>query len=169
MQCSVTIWVRDRWSQPVCSFRSAKAAALLEFLVPLTNCFVCRWFCAILRPKPPLHRLNWLSFGKFQDTERFLIPCPRHVSSWVLHSGETCKYTMAPITQTNLERFSIYWYAPFCCVLVVALPSSEFPERLMNFPIYTRITVRLILKTIIDEGWKHKEKWRYKGLRKYIE
>jgi hypothetical protein len=31
-------------------------------------------------------------------------------------SGETCKYAMAPITQKNLERFSTYWYAPFCCV-----------------------------------------------------
>jgi hypothetical protein len=57
-----------------------------------------------------LHHQNWLSFGKFQDTEYFLIPCPRHVSSQLTPSGEICKYTMAPITHTNLERFSTYWY-----------------------------------------------------------
>ena len=65
--------------------------------------------------RPPLHRHNWLSFGKFQDTERFLIPCPRHVSPRLPPSGETCKYAMAPGTQKNLERFSTYWYGPFCC------------------------------------------------------
>ena len=58
-----------RWSQPASSFRSAQAATLLEFHVPLTNCFVRRWFCAVHGPKPPLHRRNWLSSGKFQDTE----------------------------------------------------------------------------------------------------
>ena len=31
------------------------------------------------------------NFGKFQGTERFLIPCPRHVSSRLPSSGETCK------------------------------------------------------------------------------
>jgi hypothetical protein len=104
------------WPWLGCSFCSAQAATLLEFLVPLTNCFVRRWLCVVLGPKPPLHCHNWLLFGKFQDTERFLIPCPRHVSSWLAPSSETCKYTMAPIIHTNLERFSTYWYAPFCCV-----------------------------------------------------
>ena len=46
--------------------------------VPFTNCFVFRWFCVVHDPKPPLHSHNWLSFGKFQDTERFLIHCERH-------------------------------------------------------------------------------------------
>jgi hypothetical protein len=81
-----------------------------------TNCFVRRWFCMVHGPKPPLHHHNWLSFVKFQDTKLFLIPCPRHVSSRLPPSGETCKYTKPPITQTNLDRFSTYWYAPFCCV-----------------------------------------------------
>jgi hypothetical protein len=75
----------------------------------------CLWFCVVHGPKCPLHRHNWLSSGILQDTERFLIPCPRHVSSRLPPSGETCKYVMTPITQTNLERFSTYWYAPFCC------------------------------------------------------
>ena len=104
----------DLWSQLACLFRSAQAATLLEFHVPLTNCFVCSWFCVVRCPKPLLHRHNWLRFGKFQDTEHFLIPCPRHVSSQLPPSGETCKYAMVPSTQTNLERFSTHWHAPFC-------------------------------------------------------
>ena len=103
-----------RWPRPASSFRSAQAATLLEFHVPPTNCFVRRWFCAVHGPKPPLHRHNWLSFGKFQDTERFLIHCARHFSSRLPPSGGICKYSKAPSTKQNFERFSTYWYAPFC-------------------------------------------------------
>jgi hypothetical protein len=39
-------------------------------------------------------------------TQRFLIPCPRLVSSRLPPSGETCKYATAPIAQTYLDRFS---------------------------------------------------------------
>ena len=67
-----------RWPRPASSFRSAQAATLLEFHLPLTNCFIRRWFCAVHGPKPPLHRQHWLSFGKSQDTERFLIHCASH-------------------------------------------------------------------------------------------
>ena len=100
------------------SFRSAQAATLLEFHVPLTNFFVRRWFCAVHCPKPPLHRHNWLSFGKFQDTERFLIHCARHFSSRLPRSGGTRKYAKAPSTKKNFERFCTYWYAPFCPVFL---------------------------------------------------
>ena len=41
-------------------------------------------------------------------TERFLIHCERHFSSQLPPSGVTCKYTKAPSTKKNLERFSIY-------------------------------------------------------------
>jgi hypothetical protein len=114
-----------RWPRPACSFHGAQAASLLEFLVPYTNCFVRRSFCMALCPKPPLHRYNWLSFGKFEDTERFLIPCPRHVSSLLSPSVETCKYAMAPISRTKLEKLCTYWYAPFCCVYLVCC-AAEF-------------------------------------------
>jgi hypothetical protein len=50
------------------------------------------------------------------NTEHFLITCPRNVSSRLPPSGKTCKHVTAPITQTNLERFSSDWYAPFFCV-----------------------------------------------------
>ena len=116
-----TFLAHARQSQPMgpeaSSFRSAQVATLLEFHVPLTNCFVRRWFCAVHDPKPALHRHNWLSFGKFQDTERFLIHCERHFSSRLPPSGGTCKYAKAHSTKKkNLERFSTYWYAPFCRV-----------------------------------------------------
>jgi hypothetical protein len=104
------------WPRPAYSFHSTQAATLLEFLVPLMNYFVHWWFCVVLGPKPPLHYHKWLSFGKFQDTERFPLPCSCHVLPWLPPSSETCKYAMAPFTQTNLERFSTYWYPPFCSV-----------------------------------------------------
>jgi hypothetical protein len=103
-----------------CSFRSAQAATLLEFHVPLSNCFVRRWFCVVRGPNLPLHRHNWLSFGKFQDTELFLIPCPRHVSSRLPPSGETCKYNMAPRTQKKLRDSLILICSP-----------SVWPSRLL--------------------------------------
>jgi hypothetical protein len=35
-----TLNILGRWPRPACSFRSAQAATLLQFHVPLTNCFV---------------------------------------------------------------------------------------------------------------------------------
>ena len=67
-----------------------------------TNCFVCRWFCVVHDPKPPLHSHNSLSFGKFQDTERFLCHCERHFYSRLPHSGGTWKYAKAPGTKKKL-------------------------------------------------------------------
>ena len=91
------------WPRPASSFRSAQASILLEFHVPLANCFVRRWFYAVHGPKPPLHRHNWLSFGKFQDKERFLIYCAHHFSSRLPPSCGTCKYAKAPSTKKLWE------------------------------------------------------------------
>jgi hypothetical protein len=71
-----------------CALRNEQAATLLEF--------VCRWFFVVHDPKPPLHSHNRLSFGKFQDTERFPIHCERHFSSRLPPSGGTWKYAKAP-------------------------------------------------------------------------
>jgi hypothetical protein len=124
-----------------CSFCSAQAATVLEFHVPLMNYFVCRWFCVVHGPKPPLHHHNLLSSGKFQDTEHFLIPCPRHVSSWLPPSGETCNYATAPMTQKKYERFSpSVDMLPFCMTILAAVPQrSEIPEELMNLPFHSFI------------------------------
>ena len=126
-----------RWPRPASSFRSAQAATLLEFHVPLTNCFVRRWFCAVHGPKPPLHRHNWLSYGKFQDKERFLIHCARHFLSRLPPSGGTCKYAKAPSTKKTLrDSLPIDMLLSSVSVLVVVQSSSEIPEGLMNNPLY---------------------------------
>ena len=126
-----------RWPRPASSFRSAQAATLLEYHVPLTNCFVRRWFCAVRGPKPPLHRHNWLSFGKFQDKQRFLIHCARHFSSRLTPSGNTCKYAKAPSTKKTLrDSLPIDMLLSTVSVLVVAQSSSEVPEGLMNNPVF---------------------------------
>ena len=101
-----------RWPRPASSFRSAQAATLLEFHVPLTNRFVRRWFCAVHGPKPPLHRHNWLSFGKFQ----FLIHCARHFSSRLSPSGGTCKYAKAPSTKKIWEILYLFICSFLSCL-----------------------------------------------------
>jgi hypothetical protein len=70
-------------------------------------------------------------FGKFQDTECFLIPCLHHVTSWLPPSGETCKCAMAPIDML-LSAVS---------ALVVRLPSLEVLEGLTNYPVYVAWTL----------------------------
>ena len=117
-----------------------QAATLLEFHVPFTNCFVCRWFCVVHDPKPPLHSHNWLSFGKFQDTARFLIHCERHFSSRLPRNGGTWKYAKAPsIKKTWRDSLPNDMLLSAVSVLVVAQSSPEIPEGLMNNPVYLLI------------------------------
>ena len=105
--------------------------------VPFTNCFVCRWFCVVHDPKPPLHSHNWLSFGKFQDTERFLIHSERQFSSRLPPSGGTWKYVKAPSTkETWRDSLPLYMLLSAVSVLVVAQSSSEILEGFMNNPVY---------------------------------
>ena len=139
-QASQKFLAHARWPRPAFSFRSAQAATLLLFHVPLTNCFVRRWFCVVHGPKPPLHRHNWLSFVKFQDTERILIHCPRHVSSRLPPSGETCKYAMTSITQTWTDSLPVDMLLSAVSDLVVAQTSSEFLEGRMNYLVQKKKT-----------------------------
>ena len=112
--------------------------------VPFTNCFVCRWFCVVHDPKTPLHSHNWLRFGKFQDTERFLIHCERNFSSRLPTSGGTWKYAKAPSTKKAWrDSLPIYMLLSAVSVLVVAQPSTEIPEGLMNYSVYVGILLRL--------------------------
>jgi hypothetical protein len=106
-------------------------ATLLDFHVPLMNCFVCRWFCMVHGLKPLLHHHNWLSFGKFQDTEFFLIPCPHQVLSRLPPSVQIRVYATAPNAQKKLGRDSLPtdMLLSAVSVLVVAQPSSEVLER----------------------------------------
>ena len=104
--------------------------------VPFTNYFVCRWFCVVHDPKPPFHSHNWLSFVRFQDTERFLIHYERHFSSRLPPSGGSWKYAKAPSTKkTWRASLPIDMLLSTVSVLVVAQSSSEIPEGLMNNPV----------------------------------
>jgi hypothetical protein len=79
------------------------------------------------------------NFGKFQDTERFFISCPCHVSSRLPPSDKTCKYDTAPSTQkkkTWCVFLLIYMLLSAVSVLVVAQRILEVPEGLMNNPVY---------------------------------
>jgi hypothetical protein len=130
---SHTLTSLSGWPQPACSFHSAQAATVLEFLVPLTNCFVHKWFCVVHGTKSLLYYHNWLNFGKFQDTECFLIPYPHHVSSWL----------PLAVKQKKLWRdfLPIDMLLSAVSVLVVVQPSSEVPEGLTNYPVYMYIRV----------------------------
>ena len=76
-------------------------------------------------------------FGKFQDTERFLIHCARHFSLRLPPSGGICKYAKARSTKKNFERLlPIDMLLSAVSVLVVAQSSSEVPEGLMNSPVF---------------------------------
>jgi hypothetical protein len=104
---SHTLGSLGQWPRLTCSFRSPQGATLLECRVPPMNCFVCKCFCVVHGLKPLLHHHNWLSFDKYQDTERLFIPCPCHVSSWIPPISVTCKYATASSTQKNLRRYSL--------------------------------------------------------------
>jgi hypothetical protein len=111
---------------------------------------VLSYSCSIC---PLLHRHNWLSFGKFQDTERFLIPCPHHVSSRLPPSGETCKYATVPNTRNTWRdslHIDVFLFA--VSVLVVARPSSQKPEGLMNFSLCKNVDENLkeVLKNFVE-------------------
>ena len=69
------LWL-DGCAATDCDMRPHNVTAGIH--VPFTNFFVCRSFCVVHDPKPPLHSHNLLSFGKFEDTERSLIHCERH-------------------------------------------------------------------------------------------
>jgi hypothetical protein len=94
---------------------NTQAGTLLAFLVPLTNCFIRRWFFVVLGPKTLLHHHNSFGLIKFQDTEHFVICCPRLAYSQLPSSGETCKYATAPVT-TKSWRDSLPTDALFLAV-----------------------------------------------------
>ena len=97
--------------------------------VPFTNCFVCRWFYVVHDPKPPLHSHNWLSFDKFQDTERFLIHCERHFFSRLPPSGGTWEYAKAPSTKKKLGEILYLLICSFLPCLSCLLRSRVRKSR----------------------------------------
>jgi hypothetical protein len=114
-----------RWPRPACSFRNAQAAILLEFVVPLTNCFVRRWFSIVLGLKPPLHYHNLLSFGKFQVTEGCLTVLAKFLHYCPLAVKPTSTPWLIP-NQNWRDSLPIDMLLSAVSVLLVALPNTKF-------------------------------------------
>jgi hypothetical protein len=131
------------WPQATSSFRSTQAAILLEFFLPLTNCFVHRWFCVVVGPKPSLPHHNWLSFDKFQEQNTFSSPA-------LAIFRHNCPIAVKPASmpwhllpkQTWRDYLPIDMLFSVVSALVVALPSSEVPEGLMNYPLFMKACIQ---------------------------
>ena len=94
--------------------------------------------------KPPLHSHNGLSFGKFQDTERFLIHCERHFSSRLPPSGGNWKYAKAPSTKKlgEILYLLIYSFLPYLSWLLRSrVRKSRRDLRITLYIVFTYLHV----------------------------
>ena len=105
--------------------------------VPFMNCFVCRSFCVVHDPKPPLRSHNWLSFGKFQDRtlsySLWTLFFGSHDHPLSVEPGSTPRHLVQK--RTWRDSLPIDMLLSAVSVLVVAQSSSEIPEGLMNIPV----------------------------------
>jgi hypothetical protein len=110
------------------------------------------WQCNGGGPKPPLHRHNWLSCGKFQDNA-FLFPVHamfRHDCPLVVKPASTPRRLGH---KQKFERFCTYWYAPLrrdhpgYCTAEVGNPGGTY-ELLCIY--YTCLkTVKSVIKNSV--------------------
>ena len=155
-----------RWPRPASSFRSAQAATLLEFHVPLTNCFLRRWFCTVHGPKSPLHRHNWLSFGKFQTQNAFLFTVHaifRHDYPLAVEPASTPRPLVPREGKKGgggplRDSLPIDMLLSVLSFLVVVQSSSEVPEGLMNNPVLLPTSMWLNLVHVDVRGLAHKSR-----------
>ena len=125
-----------RWPRPASSFRSAQAATLLEFHVPLTNCFVRRWFCAVHGPKPPLHVTIDSILANSKTQNAFLV---------TVHAIFCHDYPLAvepastprPVVPKKLWEILYVLICSFLpCLSWLLRSRSKFPEGIMNNRVY---------------------------------
>jgi len=139
-----------QWPWLACSFRRAQAATMLEFHVPLTNCFVRRWFCVVRKLHCTITIDSVLANCKTQNA--FLFP----VHAMFHHD---CPLAVKPASmprrlvhkKTWRDSLPIDMLLSAVSVLVVAQPSSEFPEGLLNYPVYKHSTISFIYISIVHE------------------
>jgi hypothetical protein len=78
------------------------------------------------------HRCTQLTrFCQF-SRQNTIIPCPRHVTSRLPRSDETCRYGMVPSTQKFGDITYIMTCSFLLCLFHVAQLSSKIPQQLMN-------------------------------------
>ena len=115
--------------------------------VPFTNCFVCRWFCVVHDPKPPLHSHNdsvlqiprhrtlsyslWMTFFVSHD---YLLAVESGSTPWPLVQKKLGEILYLLIWRDSLP---IDMLLSAMSVLVVAQSSLEIPEGLMNNPVFS--------------------------------
>jgi hypothetical protein len=123
------------WPQPAGSFRRTQAATLLEFPVPLMNCFVHKWCCVALVWN--LHCTITIDsvLANSKTQKAFLSPV-------LAMSCHDCTVTVKSASTPWCLLSKQIWkdYLPTnilspVSVLIAALLSSEIPERLMNYPV----------------------------------
>jgi hypothetical protein len=122
-----------RCSLPACSFSSAQAAALLQFLIPLINCSL--WYL-VRNLRCTVTTDSVLANSKTQNI--FLSPVLvmfRHNCHLAVKPAST-SWSLLP-KRTWRDSLPIDVLLSAVSVLAVALPSSEVPEGLMNYPVYT--------------------------------
>ena len=104
--------------------------------VPFTNCFVCRWFCVVHDPKPPLHSTidSVLANSKTQNAFLFTVNAIfHHDYPLAVEPGNMPR----PLEQKKLGEILYLLICSFLpYVLVVAQSSSEIPEGLTNNPVF---------------------------------
>jgi hypothetical protein len=103
------------------------------------NCLVRRWFCVILGPKPLLHRHNSKTQNAFLSPvlNMFHHDCPQVVKP------ASMPWCLIP-KQTWRDSLPIDVLLSAVSVVVVALPSSEVLEGLMNYPVYVYIVTWMV-------------------------
>ena len=90
-------------------------------------------------------------FGKSQDTECFLIFCPRHVSSRLPLAVKPANTPRLLVhKKTWRDSLPIDMLLSAVSFLVVVQPSLEFPEGLMNYPVH-QIATKLVPGELRDE------------------
>jgi hypothetical protein len=108
------------WNEQAGCSRPVHFAAHMQPPVPLTNCFVCRWFCVVHGPKPPLHCHNWL-YWKFMYHSRIVLSIGGSV--WYVIWKHRCTVTidsvLANFKTQNTFLFPVHAMFHHDCLLAV--------------------------------------------------
>jgi hypothetical protein len=123
-----------QWPWLVCSFHSSQVATLLEFLLPLTNCFVRRWVLV-----QNLHCMGTIDLVLANSKTQNTILSPvlaifHHDHPLAVKSASTQQRLLPKQTWRDSVPIDILLSAVF--VLVVALSSSKVPEGHTNCPAF---------------------------------
>ena len=137
------------WAQTACSFRSAQAATLLEFMYHSRIVLSVGVLCGTWS-ETSVAQSQLTQFWQFQDKERFLFHCERHFSSRLLPSGGTWKYAKAPSTKKKLGLILYLLICSFLPCLSWLLRSrvrkSRRDLRITLYILFAQAFIRIVVK-----------------------